>query len=101
MKIELREIQSFRKQDLKDLISNDISGFQLLEMGDHMSLWKFFCAVAGNIKPDVFVTQCHLLLENRDNIKKNTKIKIMTLEEVTQQMKNEAKAKINAIKHNK
>ena len=81
MKIQSKEILHFRKEDLTDIIKNDISGFRLLEMGDHMSLWKLFCAMAGDAKPDIFVTMCPLLLENRENIEKNTSIKIATWQE--------------------
>jgi hypothetical protein len=87
MKISLEEVHNFRQEDLKDIIKNDITGFQLLEKGDLLSLFKFFCAFCGEQKPDVFVTMCPLLLENRDNLQKNSGMKILTLDEILKLIK--------------
>jgi len=79
--IHVAEVKDFSRERLKEIVKRDIADFNSLTKGDLLSLFKFFCACATERKADIFVTECPLILANRENIKKNTGIQVMTLEE--------------------
>ena len=84
MKITTKEVTKFREEDLLDIVKNSLAGFNLLEKGDLLAIFNLFCAVAGDKKPDMFVTICPLILENRKMVEKNIGIKIKTPKEIVE-----------------
>lgn len=82
MKITTKEITDFSKKNLKEIVKDSKQNFNLLKKGDLLSLFNFFCSLTTDPKQDIFVTDCPLLLKNRENIEKNYSIKIMTLQEL-------------------
>ena len=86
MKIELKEVKDFSRKNLKKLLKADLDKFRLLKKGDLLSLFNFVSMLAGDEKLDVFITNCPLILANRENLEKNTGVKIMSSAELQEEM---------------
>lgn len=65
--------------------------FDSLSRADMQSMFEFALMLCSDELPDCFVTPCEILLDNKDNIHKNTGVRIVTVKEAIEIMQEHSK----------
>lgn len=82
IKIGTKVIKSFSEDYMMMEILEKWGLFDSIGRRERQSLFEFALMLCGDDKPSHFVTPSQVLHDNKENIYKNTDVKIVTLEEV-------------------